>query len=114
MGWFCSILGMLLPVIGLVQVGRQPMADRYSYLPTVGLLIMLVWSLPERLFQARRNLLATGGAALVIAAILSAFTWRQIGYWQDTVSFMFRGEGMLSSSRSEQGNLAHDGFGFSP
>ncbi len=95
--WF---LGMLVPVIGLVQVGHQPMADRYSYLPTVGLLIMLVWSLPEWLFQARRGLLATGGAALMMAAILSAFTWRQIGYWRDT--FTFYGH-VLDSSPNDVG-----------
>ncbi len=88
-GWFWY-LGMLVPVIGLVQMGVQAMADRYSYLPTIGLLVMLIWSLPDWLFQARRGRVVLGGATLGIATVLCAFTWRQIGYWQNSVTLLTR------------------------
>ena len=58
-GWFW-FLGTLVPVIGLVQVGGQSMADRYTYLPLIGLTIMLCWSVPSRVME-RRNLKAITG-----------------------------------------------------
>jgi protein O-mannosyl-transferase len=82
-GWFW-FLGALVPMIGLVQVGEQAMADRYAYLPFVGLFVMIVWGTAE-LAQARpiatRFLVPT--AALVVAA-LSFLTYRQIGFWHDS------------------------------
>ncbi len=84
-GWLWY-LGMLLPVIGIVQVGSQSLADRYTYLPTVGLLIMAAWSLPERMFVERSGRWALNAGTLVILALLSAATWRQIAYWHDEVS----------------------------
>jgi protein O-mannosyl-transferase len=82
-GWFW-FLGALVPMIGLVQVGEQAMADRYAYLPFVGLFMMVVWGIAE-LAQARpiatRFLVAA--AALVLAA-LSFLTYRQIGFWHDS------------------------------
>ena len=76
--WF---LGMLVPVIGLVQVGIQSMADRYSYLSCVGVLIMVVWGAPEWLAgsAAGRRILAAA-AALALAACV-VLTPRQIRYW---------------------------------
>ncbi len=53
-GWFWFV-GMLVPVIGLVQIGHQSMADRYTYLPVVGLFIMVVWSLPEKMARSNRE-----------------------------------------------------------
>ncbi len=82
-GWFW-FLGMLVPVIGFVSVGMQAMADRYTYLPNIGLLIMIVWSLPDRLLHGKANRLVVGTGILTIVVILSAFTWRQIGYFSDT------------------------------
>ncbi len=87
-GWFWY-LGMLVPVIGVVQSGVQALADRFTYVPAIGLLIMLVWSLPDRLFQTRPGRLSLGAATLALAAVLCIFTWRQIGYWQDSVT-LFR------------------------
>ena len=74
--WF---LGTLVPMIGLIQVGGQAMADRYSYLPMIGLLIAVVWSLP----RMRRGMAAVSVIAIVA---LTATTWRQIGSWRDSVT----------------------------
>jgi hypothetical protein len=76
--WF---LGTLVPVIGLVQVGRQAMADRYTYLPSIGLFLAIVWGIWE-LAGERRVLLATAAAAVI--ALLAVGTWRQANYWKDS------------------------------
>jgi hypothetical protein len=77
--WF---LGTLVPVIGLVQVGRQAMADRYTYLPSIGLFLAIVWG-AAGLAGKRRPLLATAAAAVLLA--LAAVTRAQIGFWADSV-----------------------------
>jgi hypothetical protein len=81
-GWLWY-LGTLVPVIGLVQVGIQARADRYTYVPLVGIFMMLAWGLPELIGSwgfPRRVLLALAG--LLLAACFVA-TWMQIGYWHD-------------------------------
>jgi tetratricopeptide (TPR) repeat protein len=83
-GWFWY-LGMLAPVIGIVQVGNQAMADRYMYLPLIGLLIMVVWSaaeIPARGPVARCWIAAGGLAALAACAVL---TWQQLAFWRSSV-----------------------------
>src|ERR1019366_6872869 len=83
MGWLWFV-GMLVPVIGLVQVGGQAMADRYTYFPSLGLLILFVWGAYE--LVRRRRLLATTASTAGLAAfiICIALTWRQLGYWQNS------------------------------
>ena len=81
--WF---LVTLLPVIGLTQVGSQAMADRFVYIPGIGLFIMVAWGIPPLLsgMKQRRIILATAAGGLLIACI--AATWHQIGYWKDNVT----------------------------
>jgi len=91
-GWFWFII-MLLPVSGLVQVGLQSIADRYTYLPSIGLFLALAWGavdLAGALFspQARQVLLA-GTTALVLMTC-AYLTRRQLGYWQNTETLMER------------------------
>ena len=82
-GWLWYT-GMLVPVIGLVQVGAQSMADRYSYFPYVGLSIAVVWGVAE-LVHNRPVLRHTAAAAAVLAVILmAAMTYRQTAYWMDS------------------------------
>ncbi|MCX5848922.1 MAG: tetratricopeptide repeat protein [Deltaproteobacteria bacterium] len=83
-GWFWY-LGTLIPVIGLVQVGRQAMADRYTYLPSIGIVIMLVWGIPLLFPRAniRKNILFPAG--LAVLAILAVLTWQQCGYWKNSI-----------------------------
>lgn len=81
-GWFW-FLGTMVPMVGLVQVGNQAMADRYAYLPFVGLFLMIVWGAADWARAQRvepRYLAATG--FLVLAALFWA-TRVQLGYWQD-------------------------------
>jgi tetratricopeptide (TPR) repeat protein len=82
-GWFW-FLGSLVPMIGLVQVGEQAMADRYAYLPFVGLFVMACWGVSE--WAESKNFPAAWLAvpALAVIATLGALTYRQIGYWRDS------------------------------
>jgi tetratricopeptide (TPR) repeat protein len=77
--WF---LGMLAPVIGLVHVGMQSMADRYDYLPSVGLFIMIIWAAREWVprWGAQAPAILAG---LAVAGCLAA-TWTQAQYWKDS------------------------------
>jgi protein O-mannosyl-transferase len=84
--WF---LGTLVPTIGLVQVGPQCMADRYTYIPSIGLFLLIVWGLDALLdpWPPKRLLLPVAGT-LALAACL-ACSCRQLTYWQDSES-LFR------------------------
>ena len=81
---------MLVPVIGLVQVGAQAMADRYTYLPQIGLCIALAWGVAaagQTLLSAGKKVSygpwLWGVAAAVPLAALTACAWRQTSFWQD-------------------------------
>jgi tetratricopeptide (TPR) repeat protein len=87
-GWFW-FLGTLVPVIGLVQVGSQAMADRYTYLPITGVFIAIAWGAERITRSAPRTKVALRMAAIVIVVMLSVVTFRQISYWHDQES-LFR------------------------
>ena len=102
--WF---LGTLIPMIGLVQVGRQAMADRYAYLPFIGLFIMICWGVADCVVASSRWLASRRGEPMVVSAspapsristvltaaicagvllALALMTHRQIDYWGDNVT----------------------------
>lgn len=81
-GWFW-FLGMLIPVIGLVGVGAQTIADRYTYLPSMGLSIVAAWGLGEIAGRPRLRLPVIGASVLALAALLLA-TRHQLRYWQSS------------------------------
>jgi tetratricopeptide (TPR) repeat protein len=81
-GWFWY-LGMLVPVIGLVQVGDQAMADRYTYLPEIGLGIALAWGVKQLTQSWPHCQRVRPMAAALAIAILAACAWRQTSYWHD-------------------------------
>ncbi len=84
-GWLWY-LGALLPVIGLVQVGVQAMADRYTYVPCIGLFIAVVWGTADLAARWRvPRFFLPVGAAVVLAALMIC-TWVQVGYWRDSIS----------------------------
>jgi tetratricopeptide (TPR) repeat protein len=88
-GWFW-FLGSLVPMIGLVQVGEQALADRYAYVSFIGLFIMIVWSVAEWA-QARKiseRWLAVPAVCCLL--VLGILTHRQVRYWHDTESFWRR------------------------
>jgi tetratricopeptide (TPR) repeat protein len=82
-GW-CWYLGTLIPVIGLIQVGDQGMADRYAYLPLLGIFVMLVWGTVDLVRRYQLNPRVGAVAAAFLIAVLSFMTWRQIGYWKSS------------------------------
>ena len=81
-GWFWY-LGTLVPVIGLVQVGGQAMADRYSYIPLIGVFICCVWSLAELCAGCRSGRMALAGGGALALAVCVALTRTQAGYWRN-------------------------------
>jgi tetratricopeptide (TPR) repeat protein len=85
-GWFW-FLGMLVPVIGFVQVGRQAMADRYTYLPSIGLFLVVTWGISELLgTESRIRRTALTGAALVVVGALSIAAHAQAATWKDSLT----------------------------
>jgi tetratricopeptide (TPR) repeat protein len=88
-GWLWY-LGTLVPVIGLVQVGRQAMADRYTYMPLLGLFVIVAWAVPDLVARWRlgKALLPAAAAASVVACL--AGTWVQLGYWKDSLTLFER------------------------
>ncbi len=80
-GWLWY-LGMLIPVVGLVQVGWQSMADRYTYLPLVGLSIALVWTIADLVATRFPLQIAAGGLSVAALVLLALAAARQTEYWQ--------------------------------
>lgn len=84
-GWLWFLI-TLLPVIGLIQVGGQSHADRYTYIPLTGLLIMIAWGVPQLLQGWGRQRLVLGILAGIAVCSATAATWRQLGYWRDNIT----------------------------
>jgi protein O-mannosyl-transferase len=82
-GWLWY-LGMLTPVIGLVQVGEQALADRYTYLPQIGLYLMLVWLIAELSAAWRNRRLILGGLASIAIAGMAISAYHQNSYWRSS------------------------------
>jgi tetratricopeptide (TPR) repeat protein len=84
-GWLWY-LGMLVPVIGLVQVGLQSHADRYTYLPQIGILTALTWAICDltKKWRYRNQLLSVSFG--VVIALVGACGYRQASYWKDSIS----------------------------
>jgi tetratricopeptide (TPR) repeat protein len=82
-GWFWYI-GTLVPVIGLVQVGSQAYAERYTYVPVIGLVLALVWGLAEIVARSRAGRIAAACASVAALAGFAVATSRQVEAWRDT------------------------------
>jgi tetratricopeptide (TPR) repeat protein len=81
--WF---LGTLVPMIGVVQVGTQAMADRYAYLPFVGLFIMVCWLVAEWVAQMHLSPVLLRTASMVVLLSLALVSHRQVGFWNDHIT----------------------------
>jgi len=104
-GWFWY-LGSFIPVIGLVQVGTQSMADRYTYLPFIGIAVMLAWGVPL-LFprcEWRKKILLP--AAITLLIFMAVITWYQCGYWRDSVTIFNH-----TLNVTKNNNLMHNNLG---
>ena len=82
-GWFWY-LGMLVPVIGLVQVGTQAMADRYTYVPMVGLSIAIVWTVAGLVEHRPALRIAAAAATILALVVLAVASYRQATYWKSS------------------------------
>ena len=82
-GWFWY-LGTLVPVIGIVQVGEQAMADRYTYVPLIGIFIVIAWSLPEQIKTGKEKLLPILSG--IVISLLIALTWIQVSHWKNSIT----------------------------
>ena len=83
-GWLWFI-GTLVPVIGVLQVGNQAMADRYAYLPLIGIFVMIGWGVADFAESKKLGLAWRAVPAICVLAALSLVTYRQIGYWRNSV-----------------------------
>jgi len=83
MGWLW-FTGTLVPVIGVVQVGGHAVADRYTYIPLIGLFVMAAWGIPQlvRKWRYRKEMLVT--MSFLVLSSLFAATWTDVGYWKDS------------------------------
>jgi tetratricopeptide (TPR) repeat protein len=104
----------LVPVIGLVQVGSQSMADRYTYMPLIGPFAMLAFGLPDlgRSKTAGRRGFAWALGTLVIAgvAVFGVVAWRQAGYWSDSVTLFTRAIAVTKDNAVAHNGLARAYF----
>ncbi|MGP8143523.1 MAG: tetratricopeptide repeat protein [Terriglobales bacterium] len=101
--WF---LGSLVPMIGLVQVGVQAMADRYAYIPFIGVFLMVTWLVADwcQALRIAARWLAIPAVACLLA--LATLTFRQVGYWHDTESFWSRTVALTDDNYAAQVHLA--------
>jgi tetratricopeptide (TPR) repeat protein len=101
--WYC---GTLVPVSQVIQTGAHAMADRWTYLPCLGVLILVVWGLCELIqgwqFQALTSLAASGMAIVLCVA----WTWRQTGYWQESETLLRHALAVSDNNGMIQRNLA--------
>jgi Tfp pilus assembly protein PilF len=104
-GWLWYLI-MLLPVIGLIQVGSQAHADRYTYLPQIGLYIAASWGLVDlsRSFRYRREIFAV--VAPIVIALFAWRAWIQTSYWHDTERLWNR-----TFAVTGRNDIAHFNFG---
>jgi hypothetical protein len=100
--WF---LGTLVPMIGLVQVGYQAMADRYAYVPYIGLFVMVCWGVADWARQKDVSAPLLAGASIVILVALGVVAHRQIGYWSDSVTLWSHAAEVTSGNWVAEDNL---------
>ncbi len=119
-GWFWFV-GTLIPVIGIVQVGSQAYADRYTYIPYIGLFIMLAWSLPQlfsklpsatRLSSPKRKIVL-GIAMAIVLTTLGICAHRQVNCWKNGVTLFSHALGVTQNNYMAYNSLgvAYDHLG---
>ncbi|MHC4259918.1 MAG: tetratricopeptide repeat protein [Planctomycetota bacterium] len=103
-GWMWYLV-TLVPVIGLVQVGDQALADRYTYVPLIGLFIIIAWGVPDMLQKWQRRRLIIGALAIIVLSSLSVCTYLQQSHWRNSIT-LFR----HAISATEDNYKAHFGL----
>lgn len=104
-GWFWYLI-TLLPVIGFIRIGSQALADRYTYVPLIGLFLIIAWGGSEIAGKWRNGLTAAAGVTGFIVMILASLTFTQIHYWQN--SYVLYTHALAAVERNW---LAHNNIG---
>ena len=104
-GWFW-FLGTLVPVIGLVQVSTQAMADRYAYLPYIGLFVCVIWGVAETAQERKISAVWLGVPAVLVLFTLGIVSRHQLAYWHDSESLWRH-----TLSVTQRNYAAHDALG---
>ncbi|MCC6697056.1 MAG: tetratricopeptide repeat protein [Candidatus Hydrogenedentes bacterium] len=103
-GWFWY-LGTLVPVIGIVQVGSQSMADRYLYIPMIGLLMAVLWAMPARVFGGRSRSTVSVAVGVVLCGVLSVLTACQVSVWRNTFTLFEHALAVTADNTTAHVNL---------
>jgi tetratricopeptide (TPR) repeat protein len=106
-GWFWY-LGTLVPVIGVVQVGDQAMADRYTYLPLIGIFMAIAWGLRDAAAARPRLRTALPWLAAALLPVLTALAWQQTRYWRDSVTLYEHSLSVVEGDPLLHYNLANE------
>jgi protein O-mannosyl-transferase len=104
-GWFWY-LGTLVPVIGIVKVGSQSMADRYTYIPLIGIFIMIAWGIPELFEKWQFKKMMIAALTGIVIPILLVCSWVQIGYWKNSNTLFQHALNVTMNNYMAQNNLA--------
>jgi protein O-mannosyl-transferase len=105
-GW-SWYLGTLVPMIGLVQIGTQQMADRYTYFPLIGPFMAVVWLIAELVPPAVRQVPLWRGAVAATLAAFAATTFVQVGYWRDSITLFRHTVAVVGDNTFAMSALAH-------
>jgi len=108
-GWLWY-LGTLVPVIGIVQVGMQVIADRYAYIPLIGIFVVVIWAASALADRLGFGLVPRAATAALILAALAFTTWRQIGYWQTTIDLWTHALQVTEANTMAENYLANNLF----
>jgi tetratricopeptide (TPR) repeat protein len=103
-GWFW-FLGSMVPMIGLVQVGPQALADRFAYLPFIGLFLMMTWLVADCANADKIPAKWLAIPAVCYLLVLATLTYRQVGYWRDTPTFWLRTLALTQDNYIAESNL---------
>jgi hypothetical protein len=104
-GWLWYLV-TLLPVIGLVQIGSHSIADRYTYIPLVGIFVMLVWGVSALLHEWEDGALALRMVSCAVVAVMVVLTSLQLGHWKNSIT-LFR----HAMEVTENNHVAHTNLG---
>jgi protein O-mannosyl-transferase len=105
-GWLWYLV-TLVPVIGLIQVGSQPIADRYTYVPLIGLFIIVAWGVPEILARRRVTTTVLATAAVVVVAACVVAAREQVHHWRNSIALWQHAVSVTTENYRAQGNLGH-------
>lgn len=106
-GWFWYLFS-LLPVIGIIQVGKQSMADRYTYIPLVGFFIMLVWGAAELHVLQRLRTKVKAIIVIGIFSTLAVLTWNRVACWSSSISLFSQAVAVTENNWFAFGVLGYD------